>query len=118
LGLLIGCIIQFTLPFLTQSIVDIGIQKPDINFLYLVLIGQFVLLVSRTSIEFVRRWILLNISARVNLSLVSDFFVKLMNLPMSFFDTKQMGDLMQRIEDHDRIQRFLTSQTLNVIFVS
>lgn len=116
LGLLVGCLLQLALPFLTQNIVDIGIKNKDIGFIWLILIGQLVITISRTSVDFIRRWLLLHISMRINISLVSDFFIKLLQLPMSFFDTKLMGDLMQRIGDHSRVNSFLTQQTLNVAF--
>ncbi len=116
LGLLVGCLLQLALPFLTQNIVDIGIKDKDIGFIWLVLIGQLVITLSRTSVDFIRRWLLLHISMRINISLVSDFFIKLLQLPMPFFDTKLMGDLMQRIGDHSRVNTFLTQQTLNVAF--
>ena len=116
LGLFVGCLLQLALPFLTQSIVDIGIKNKDIGFVWLVLIGQLVITFSRTSVDFIRRWLLLHISMRINISLVSDFFMKLLQLPMSFFDTKLMGDLMQRIGDHSRVNSFLTQQTLSVAF--
>lgn len=116
LGLLVGCILQLVLPFLTQSIVDVGIKTQDIGFIWLILIGQLMLTFSRTAVDFIRRWLLLHISMRINISLVSDFFIKLLQLPMSFFDTKLMGDLMQRMGDHNRVQDFLTSKALNVFF--
>lgn len=116
LGILLGSLLQLIFPFLTQSIVDIGIKNQNIHFIYLVLIAQMVLIVSQMSSDFIRRWILLHISTRINISLVSDFFIKLMKLPMSFFDTKLVGDILQRISDHDRVERFLTSQALNVLF--
>lgn len=116
LGLLVGSLLQLVLPFLTQSIVDVGIKNRDIGFVWLVLLGQLMLTISRTAIDFVRRWLLLHISLRINLSLVSDFFIKLLKLPMSFFDTKLMGDLMQRMNDHGRVNNFLTQQTLSVTF--
>ncbi len=116
LGLLVGSALQLVLPFLTQSIVDVGIKNQDIGFIWLVLLGQLVLTISRTAIDFVRRWLLLRISMRINISLVSDFFIKLLKLPMSFFDTKLMGDLMQRMNDHSRVNNFLTQQTLNITF--
>lgn len=116
LGLFVGSLLQLALPFLTQSIVDIGIKNKDISFIWLIMIGQLVITLSRTSIDFIRRWLLLHISMRINISLVSDFFIKLLQLPMSFFDTKLMGDLMQRIGDHSRVNSFLTQQTLNVAF--
>ena len=116
LGLLIGSLLQLILPFLTQNIVDVGIKNQDIGFIWLILIGQLVITLSRTTVDFVRRWILLNISMRINISLVSDFFIKLLQLPMSFFDTKLMGDLMQRIGDHSRVNTFLTQDALSVSF--
>ncbi len=116
LGLLLGSLFQLIFPFLTQSIVDIGIKNQNIGFIYLVLLAQLALMLSRMSVDFIRRWILLHISTRINLSLVSDFFIKLMKLPMSFFDTKLMGDLLQRIDDHRRVERFLTAQSLSVLF--
>ena len=116
LGLLLGCLIQLVLPFLTQSIVDVGIKNQDIGFIWLILLGQLMLTFSRTALDFIRRWLLLHISMRINISLVSDFFIKLLKLPMAFFETKLMGDLIQRMNDHGRVQEFLTSQTLNVMF--
>ncbi len=116
LGLFIGSILQLIFPFLTQAIVDKGINGKDIGFIWLILIAQLMLLFSRTAIDFIRRKILLHISTRINISLISDFFIKLMKLPMKFFDTKLTGDLIQRIEDHRRIEHFLTAQTLNLLF--
>lgn len=116
LGLLLGCILQLIMPFLTQSIVDVGIAHKNINFIWLILIGELVIVTARTLTDFIRRWLLLHISMRINVSLISDFFIKLLKLPMSFFDTKLMGDLMQRMNDHKRIQSFLTSQILSTIF--
>ena len=116
LGLLAGSLIQLILPFLTQSIVDVGIKNQDISFICLILLGQLMLTISRTAIDFIRNWLLLHISLRINISLISDFFIKLLKLPMSFFDTKLMGDLMQRMNDHNRVNNFLTQQTLNITF--
>ncbi len=116
LGLIVGSLLQLVLPFLTQSIVDVGIKNQDIGFVWLILLGQLMLTVSRTAIDFIRRWLLLHISLRINISLVSDFFIKLLKLPMSFFDTKLMGDLMQRMNDHSRVNNFLTQQTLTITF--
>ncbi len=116
LGLLVGSLLQLILPFLTQSIVDVGIENQNIGFVWLVLLGQLMLTISRTAIDFVRSWLLLHISLRINISLVSDFFIKLLKLPMSFFDTKLMGDLIQRMSDHNRVNNFLTQQTLNITF--
>ena len=116
LGLLVGSLLQLILPFLTQSIVDVGIKNQNIGFIWLILLGQLMLTINRTAIDFIRRWLLLHISLRINISLVSDFFIKLLKLPMSFFDTKLMGDLMQRMGDHSRVNTFLTQQTLSIVF--
>jgi len=116
IGLVAGSLLQLTFPFLTQSVVDIGIQNQDINFIYLVLIAQLFLYIGRTSIELIRGWILLHLSARITISLVSDFFIKLMNLPIAFFDNKMTGDIMQRIGDHQRIENLLTNSSLSVLF--
>lgn len=85
LGLLVGCVLQLIFPFLTQAIVDIGITHKSINFIWLILLGQIMLTFSRSIIDFIRRWLLLHISMRINISFVSDFFIKLLKLPMSFF---------------------------------
>ena len=116
LGLLLGSLLQLVFPFLTQAIVDTGIGGKDIGFVWLVLLAEMMLLFSRTAIEFIRSKILLHISTRINISLISDFFIKLMKLPMKFFDTKLMGDLLQRIEDHRRVEQFLTSSSLSLLF--
>ena len=116
MGLLVGCILEIILPFLTQSIVDIGIHRQDINLIFLILLGELMIVVGKTSIDFIRRWLLLHISVRLNLFLVSDFFIKLLRLPMSFFESKLIGDFMQRIGDHNRIQNFLTNQVLSLLF--
>lgn len=116
LGLILGCVLQLILPFLTQSIVDIGIKHNDIEVIWLILLGELMIVLGRTATDFIRRWLLLHISMRINISLISDFFIKLLKLPMSFFDTKLMGDLLQRIGDHTRVQDFLTGKILNVIF--
>ena len=116
LGFFLGSLIQLVLPFLTQSVVDIGINNQDISFIYLVLFAQLVLFISRMSVEFIRSWILLHISTRINISIISDFLIKLMKLPLGFFDSKMIGDILQRIEDHDRIERFLTAQSIGILF--
>lgn len=115
-GLALGSIIQLVLPFLTQAIVDKGIKHQDLNIILLILFGQLMLTISRTFFDFLRRWILLRISMKINISLISDFFIKLLKLPMSFFDTKLLGDLMQRMNDHGRVNNFLTHNVLNIVF--
>ncbi len=116
LGLVVGALLQLIFPFLTQAIVDVGIGSRDIGFIWTILLAELMLLLSRTGIDFVRSKILLHISTRINISLISDFFIKLMRLPMRFFDTKLMGDLLQRIEDHRRVEQFLTSSSLSLLF--
>ncbi|MCP1383081.1 peptidase domain-containing ABC transporter [Runella salmonicolor] len=116
LGLLVGSVLQLVLPFLTQSVVDTGIQTHNLHFIYLVLVAQLMLFVGRMSVDFIRSWILLHISTRINLSILSDFLAKLLRLPISFFDTKLTGDILQRIGDHSRIESFLTGTSLNTLF--
>lgn len=115
-GLVVGCLIQLVLPFLTQAIVDIGIKHKDLNFVWLILLGQLMLTVSRTVIDFLRRWLLLHINLRINVSMVSDFLIKLLKLPMPFIETKLTGDLLQRLNDHQRVNTFLTQKMLNMSF--
>ena len=116
LGLALTSGLQLAFPFLTQAIVDTGIRDRDISLIWLILLGQLTLIVSQTAIDFTQRWILLHIGIRVNISLVSDFFIKLLKLPMSFFDTKLTGDLLQRMGDHKRVEEFLTTESLTVLF--
>ncbi len=116
LGLMVGSLLQLILPFLAQSVIDVGVNTRNISFLQLILIAQIVISVSRVSVEFVRSWILLNISMRLNLTILSDFIYKMLKLPLSFFDTKRFGDVLQRVNDHSRIESFLTSQTLGFLF--
>lgn len=115
-GLLVGSLIQLIFPFLTQSIVDIGIATKDVDFIYLILGAQMMLFLGRTTVEFIRRWILLHLSTRINIALLSDFFIKILKLPLSFFDSRKTGDILQRIEDHSRIQQFLSTSSLSVVF--
>lgn len=116
LAMLLGSFLQLLAPFLTQSIVDKGIGYQNLNFIKIVLIAQVVLMISRTSVDFIRNWLLLHISTRINISLISDFLIKLMKLPIGFFDKKRIGDIMQRIGDHSRIQSFLTGSSLSILF--
>jgi len=116
LGLILGSIFMLIFPFLTQAVVDIGINNSDLGFITLVLVAQFILFISITSVELIRSWILLHLSTRINIALISDFLVKLMKLPIGFFDSKLIGDLLQRIGDQSRIERFLTTSTLNILF--
>ena len=116
IGLLAGSLLQLILPFLTQSVVDVGIENQDLNFIYLILFAQLFLFLGKASLEIIRSWILLHLSTRINISLISDFFIKLMKLPISYFDVRMTGDLLQRINDHKRIERILTTSSLTVLF--
>jgi ATP-binding cassette subfamily B protein len=116
IGLVAASLLQLIFPFLTQGIVDIGIKNQDIHFIYLILFAQLALFIGRTAIEVIRSWILLHLSTRINISLLSDFFIKLMNLPIAFFDSRMTGDILQRINDHKRIERILTTSSLSVLF--
>jgi ATP-binding cassette subfamily B protein len=116
IGLFASSLLQLIFPFLTQSIVDVGIQNQNIHFIYLILFAQLFLFAGRTGLELIRSWIVLHLSTRINISLISDFFIKLMNLPISFFDVRMTGDIMQRINDHHRIEKIMTTSSLNVLF--
>lgn len=115
-SLMLAATLQLIMPFLTQAIVDHGIRHQNIGLIWLIVLGEFFIVCGRTATLFVRRWLLLHISMRINISILSDFFIKLLKLPMAFFEVRQMGDLMQRMRDHERIETFLTSQILNVLF--
>ncbi len=116
LGFLTGSILSLLFPFLTQAIVDVGITTTNLSFIVLVLIAQLVLMASQTAVGFIRSWIMLHVSARISIALISDFLIKLMKLPMRFFETKLIGDLRQRIDDNQRIQLFLTTNVINMSF--
>ncbi|MCW3462591.1 peptidase domain-containing ABC transporter [Chitinophaga nivalis] len=116
LGLGAGTLLQLAFPFLTKSIVDAGIKERDFSLILVILAGQFMLLAGRTSLEFIRRWVLLHISTRINISIISNFLLKLMKLPIPFFDGRMTGDILQRIQDQNRIEQFLTGSVLNILF--
>lgn len=116
LGMLVVSMLQLIFPFLTQSLVDTGIRDGNLSFITLILIAQLVVSVSQLSVEFIRSWILLHVNTRINISLISDFLIKLMKLPLRFFDTKMVGDIMQRIGDHNRIEAFLTGSSISTLF--
>lgn len=116
LCMLLGCVLQLTMPFLTQAIVDKGIRQNSMSIIWIILIGELVIVTGATAGGFIRRWLLLHISARINISMLSDFIIRMLKLPMDFFDTRLTGDLMQRMGDHTRIQSFLTNQTLNAAY--
>lgn len=116
LGMLTASILQLIMPFLTQSLVDTGIRDSNLNFITLILVAQLVIFVAKLSVDFIRSWILLHVNTRINIALISDFLAKLMRLPLHFFDTKMVGDIMQRIGDHNRIESFMTGSSINTLF--
>ena len=116
LGMLIGSLLQLIFPFLTQSLVDIGIQDGSLSFITLILIAQLIVFLSQLSVEFIRSWIMLHMNTRINISLISDFLCKLMKLPLRYFDSKMVGDILQRIGDHGRIESFLTGSSIGTLF--
>jgi ATP-binding cassette, subfamily B, bacterial len=116
LGLFLGSVLQLIIPFLTQKIIDVGINNSDTSFIYLILFAQLALVCGRMAVEFIRGWLLLHIGTRVNVAIVSGFLQKLMALPVAFFDTKLTGDILQRIDDNNRIEEFLTSASLSILF--
>jgi ATP-binding cassette, subfamily B, bacterial len=118
LGLGVASILQLAVPFLTQSVIDVGVNTANIHFVYIVLLAQMALFAGRLITDFVRSWILLHISTRINISILTDFLIKLMKLPLSFFDSKRTGDILQRMNDHQRIESFLTGSSLSVLFAS
>lgn len=115
-GMVLASIFMLIFPFLTQSVVDFGIDNRNIGFIYLMLAAQLMLFFSQMTVQFLQSRILLFIGARINVAMVSDFLAKLMRLPIGFFDTKMTGDLMQRIGDQARIEAFLTHSALPVLF--
>ena len=115
-GMGIGSVLQLIFPFLTQAVVDQGIGNLNLSFITLVLIAQLILFLTQLAVEFIRNWITLHVSTRINISLISDFLIKLMKLPLRFFDSKNIGDILQRIGDHSRIESFLTGSTLTTLF--
>lgn len=116
LGVIAGSLLQLLFPLLTQAMVDIGINNRDTEFIYLLLLAQLMLFVGRTSVEFIKNWIILYLGTRVNISIISDFLIKIMKLPVSFFEGKHMGNLLQRISDHDRIEHFLNTTIIEILF--
>jgi len=115
-GLIVGNGLQMIFPFLTQSMVDVGIQDSNLDFITLILITQLLLFVAQLGVSFIQGWISLHINSRINISLISDFLMKLMKLPLRYFDTKMTGDIMQRIGDHNRIKSFLMGNSISMIF--
>lgn len=115
-GMIAGCLLQLIFPFLTQAMVDKGINGRDMGIITLILIAQLGLFLAQLSIDYIRSWVLLYINSRIDISLISDFLVKLMNMPLHFFDSKNTGDIMQRIGDHGRIKGFLMGNSISIVF--
>ena len=116
IGMLAGMIMQMIFPFLTQSLVDVGIRTANLGFITLILVAQLILFLSQLSVGFIRSWILLHVNSHIDIALISDFLMKLMRLPLRYFDTKNTGDIMQRIGDHGRIKSFLMGDSINIVF--
>ena len=116
LGALLGSVLNLIFPFLTQALVDHGIGNQDVNFVYAILIAQVMLFLSRTVTEFIRGWILVHMGARVNIAVISEFLMKLMRLPLSYFSSRNLGDVLQRVADHNKIEEFLTAHSINIVF--
>lgn len=115
-GMIVGSLLQLIFPFLTQAMVDWGIGEKNLSLITLILIAQLILFLAQLSVGYIRSWILLHINSRIDISLISDFLIKLMNMPLHFFDTKRMGDIMQRIGDHGRIKGFLMGNSISILF--
>ncbi|MBB4807116.1 ATP-binding cassette subfamily B protein [Chryseobacterium defluvii] len=116
LTLLISSSIELIFPFFTQKILDKGVALKNVSFIYLILIAQVVVFISRVGLEFYRSWLFIHISSRISLSIISDFLIKLMKLPLKFFNSKNIGDLTQRIQDHKRIEEFLSKDLIQTVF--
>jgi ATP-binding cassette, subfamily B, bacterial len=116
IGIMVGLLLQVMIPFLTQAYIDAGVSLQNMHFVTVILIAQFVLFISQVTVQFVQSWILLHVGRRVNVSLVTDFLISLMRLPLGYFDSKNVGDLIQRIRDNDRVESFLTGSMLNIFF--
>lgn len=116
IGALLGSLLNLIFPFLTQALVDHGIGNRDIDFMYTILIAQVVLFISKTATEFIRSWIMIHMGTRINIAVISDFLMKLMRLPLSYFNSRNLGDVLQRVSDHSKIEEFLTSHSINIVF--
>lgn len=108
--------LQGMLPFISKAVIDVGIKTSDVNFINMVLIGNISILISVMIFNVIRDWILMHITARVNIALISDYLIKLMKLPVTFFENKLLGDILQRAQDHERIRSFIMNNSLSLIF--
>src|SRR5690606_4156978 len=116
IGLIVGITIQFITPFLMQSIVDTGVNTQNIPFIYLILIAQLILFISQTLVSVFREWLLIHITSRFQIKMISDFIYKMLKLPITFFETRNTGEHLQRIQDHTRIQNFVSSSSFNMVY--
>ena len=116
LGMLLASLISMCFPFLTQSLVDFGVMRKNVSFIHLVLFSQLLLFAGGLAVDLIRNWVLLHVSTRISISIISNFLIKLMKLPINFFESKNIGDITQRINDHHRIESFLTGSTLSTLF--
>ena len=114
--MLVVTALQGMLPFISKAVIDVGIKTSDVKFIHMVLIGNISILLSIMIFNVLRDWILLHITARVNIALISDYLIKLMKLPVTFFENKLMGDILQRAQDHERIRSFIMNNSLALIF--
>lgn len=114
--MLLVTLLQGMLPFISKAVIDVGIKTTDINFIHMVLIGNICILLSITIFNVIRDWVLLHITSRVNIALISDYLIKLMKLPVTFFENKLLGDILQRARDHERIRSFIMNNSLALIF--
>jgi len=116
LGMFLGSLISMCFPFLTQSLVDFGVSRKNLSFIHLILLSQLLLFLGSIAVDLIRNWILLHVSTRISITIISNFLIKLMKLPINFFESKNVGDITQRINDHHRIETFLTGSTLSTLF--
>ena len=116
LGVVLWCVLTAIFPFLIRAVVDQGIDAQDFDFVLLVLGAWAVLFASQLSVEYVRSWIVLHLGSRINIRLLSDFLMRLLRMPLRFFDRRRTGDLLQRIYDNERVERLLTTDSLLTIF--
>lgn len=114
--MMVVTLLQAILPFISKAVIDIGISTSDVTFINMVLVGNITILLCIMVFNVVRDWILMHITARVNIALISDYLVKLMKLPVTFFENKLLGDILQRAQDHERIRAFIMNNSLSLIF--
>ena len=115
LAMLVGSLLSLIMPFVSQNIVDVGIGTSNLSFVVVMLIAQLLLVLGQAANDLIRNWLMLHMTTRVSISLISDFLGKLMRLPIAFFDSRKVGDILQRIGDYSRIQEFLTETLLSVV---